>query len=145
MTNRIDRSCSLPLPDRNHSTSGLDQIHKAEFVLEPAVPTSRAHIPNTPVMITRSSPELEFSIPHPILELIAPLSGLEDGIERQDQEERQTHLRGTRDLASELVSTLKVAHEWPKPRPRPEYHGFYHMPLPGDEDGDVVVGRAFPW
>ena len=88
-------------------------------------------------MTTRSSPELEFSIPHSNLELTAPSPGLEDVDKPQDQEERSIHLKGTRDMPSELVSTLKVAQEKPKPRPRPKYHGFYRMPLPWDEDRDV--------
>ena len=137
ITNRIDRIGRSPFSERDHNASDLEEIDNTKFVLESAVATSSAHIPETPVMTTRSSPELEFSIPHPNLELTAPLPGLEDVDEPQDQEERLIHLKGTRGMPSELVSTLKVAQEKPKPRPRPQYHGFYCMPLPGNEDGDV--------
>ena len=57
----------------------------------------------------------------------------------QDQEENLPR------MPRELVSTLKVAQEEPNPRPRPQYHGFYRMPLLEDEDEDIIVGRAFQW
>ena len=137
ITNSIDRIGHSSILERDHNASDIEEVDKAEFVLESAVATSTAHIPKTPVLTTRSSPELEFGIPHPNTELTAPSPGLEDVEEAQDHEERPTHLKGTRDLPIELVSTLKVAQEKPKPRLRPQYHGFYHVPLLGDEEGDI--------
>ena len=143
ITNSIDRIERLPSPGKDYNASDIDETDKTDFVLEPAVATSSAHISKVPATTMRSSPELEYSIPHPILELTAPLSGLEGVDKHQDQEERPIHLKGTRGMPSDLVSTLKVAQEKPKPRPRPQYYGFYRMPLPEDEDEDAIVGRAF--
>ena len=125
ITNSIDRIERSPFPERDHNASDIEEIDKAidnaDFVPKSVVATSSAHIPKTPVTSTRSSPELEVSIPHPNLELTAPSPSpvLEDVDEPQDQ------VKGTRGMPIELVTKLRVAQEKPKPRPRPQYDGFY--------------------
>ena len=133
--NRIERSSFI---EGDYKASGIKKTDKADFVPKPVLATSSGNIPKTPVTSTRSSPGLEIRIPHSNLELTAPSPSpvLEDVDDPQDQEKSPIHLKGTRGIPKELVSTLKVAQEEPKPRPRPQYHGWYHMPLPGDEDGD---------
>ena len=134
-TNRIERS---PFTEGDYKASNIEKIDKADFVPKPVLATSSGNISKTPVTSTRSNPELEIRIPHSNLYLTAPSPSpvLEYVDDPQDREESPIHLEGTRDILKELVSTLKVAQEEPKPRPRPQYHGWYHMPLPGDEDGD---------
>ena len=113
VTNSIDRIGRSPLPERHQMSSDIEEIDKADFVPKPMVATSSAHVSKTPALSMRPSPELEVSIPYTNLELTTPSPVLGDVDYTQDQEESPTHIQ------KELISTLKVAQEKPKPRLRP--------------------------
>ena len=134
MSRYINDTEGLPLSEKNNTGSDVIEIEESEFLRKDTKASAT---------ITRSSPELEFSITPRRLEQTIPPSGNEDHDDSQEQGDPWRYVKTKAGMQHELGSTLKVAQDPLKPRPKPQYHDCYRMSLPGVEDGDISTTSRY--